>query len=50
MMFCQKLKKYTKSEKKYWWHFFSTPNSAYYGISMHTIALVEFEILEILAL
>ena len=30
--------------------FFSTPNSAYYGISVHILALVEFEILEILAL
>ena len=38
------------SEKKSLMTLFSTPNSAYYGISVHIVALLEFEILEILAL
>ena len=38
------------SEKKSLMTFFSTPNSAYYGITLQIVALVEFEILEILAL
>ena len=42
--------KISNSEKNHWWHFFSTPNSAFYGISVHIAALVEFEIKEILAL
>ena len=45
-----KTQKILNSKKNHWWHFFSTPNSAYYGISVHIVALLEFEILEILAL
>ena len=45
-----KTQKISNSEEKSFKTFFSTPNSAYYGISVHILALVEFEILEILAL
>ena len=46
-----KTQKILNSEKKnHWWHFISTPNSAFFGISVHIAALLEFEILEILTL
>ena len=45
-----KTQKILNSEKKSLMTLISTPNSAFYGISVHIAALVEFEILKILAL
>ena len=48
--FLSKTQKRLNSANKNIDEIFSIPNSAYYGISVHIVVSVEFEILEILVL